>query len=244
MQISWLKTGWLLATAIAFFAMLFLNFPEIDLWFSGLFFDNGFGYRGNKIFGFIRYVFIDGLTILALLSIIMLIRSASIGKRRAISINVWGFMVTTFLVGPLLMANGLFKAHWGRARPANVDFFGGDLQFTPPLLIAQQCEDNCSFVSGEGSAIATFIIVFAVVFWPNLRGIWRQFTLYAVLPLSLFAISLRIITGRHFLSDTIFAALFCGLVAWALYRLFNMSRYRNAMTWTNLRNDLWKAKRP
>lgn len=227
---------------IAFFSVLFLNFPEIDLWASGLFFDDGFTLRKNEVFRFIRYVYIDGLTLFALLCLAMLIRAASIGKRRAIPLNVWGFIVATFLTGPILMANGIFKAYWGRARPANVEFFGGELTFSPPLLISNQCDSNCSFVSGEGSAIATFIIVFAIVFWPNLKGIWRNVALYLALPLSVFAICLRILTGRHFLSDTLFAILFCAVVAWGFYRLFNMRDHRRTVTWTNLRKDLSKQR--
>lgn len=227
---------------IAAFSVLFLAFPQIDLWVSALFFDeaDGFWLRRNPVFEFIRFFFIDGLSLLAVLVFGMLIRSALIGQRRAVPLQVWSFMTASFLLGPILLANGILKAFWGRARPADVEFFGGDAMFTPPLLITDQCAANCSFVSGEGSAIATAVIVLAVVLWPNLKGFWRAFSLWFVLPFSVFGIALRIITGRHFLSDTIFAVLFCGAIVWGLYRAFKMDQHRHALTWTAIRKDLSK----
>lgn len=242
MRLSWQASGWMLFAAIVVFSTLFLTFPQIDLWTSALFFDvaDGFWLRRNPVFEFIRFFLIDGLTLLAVLVLGMFIRSAFIGQRRAVPLNVWGFMTASFLLAPILLANGILKAFWGRARPANVEFFGGEATFTPPLIITDQCASNCSFVSGEGSAIATTLIVLAIVLWPNLKGFWQAISLWVVLPFSVFGIALRIITGRHFLSDTIFAILFCGVVVWGLYRLFKMDQHRHALTFTAFRKDLTK----
>ena len=242
MFMNWRQVGWLIAATLAFFTVLFLNFPKIDLWFSSFFFSGAFRQGNNLTFEFIRYLFIDGLTILAILSFVMLLRSWLIGPRRAVPLQVWGYIVATFLTGPIIMANGIFKAYWGRARPAEIEFFGGTSDFTPPILMADQCDRNCSFVSGEGSAIATFIIVYAVVVWPNLTRRWKAVTLYVGLPMALIGIALRIITGRHFLSDTVFAVLYCGAIAWAFFQIFDMRLFRRTFTWQNLKSDLSKAK--
>ena len=236
-------TGWSLIGAIGVFSLLFLAIPEIDLWFSALFFDEveGFSHVYNQSFGVIRHVFMYGLTLVALLTIGMLIRSLSIGKRRAVSLNVWWFMVASFMVGPIGFVNGILKTYWGRARPANVEYFGGDKTFTPPIMITDQCETNCSFVSGEGSAISAAILVLAIVLWANMTTLWRAISLYVVLPMSLFGISLRIITGRHFLSDTIFGALYCALIIWFFYGAFKMVEHRHDLTWTNFKRDISKA---
>ncbi len=236
-------TGWLLIGAIGVFSLLFLAVPEIDLWFSALFFDeaDGFSHVQDPAFGVIRNVFMYGLTLVALLTIGVLIRSLSIGKRRAVSLNVWWFMVAGFMVGPIGFVNGILKTYWGRARPADVEYFGGDKIFTPPMIITDQCETNCSFVSGEGSAIATAIIVLAIVLWANMTALWRAISLYLVLPMSLFGIALRIITGRHFLSDTIFGALYCALIIWFFYGAFKMIEHRHDLTWTNFKKDMSKA---
>jgi len=235
--------GWILIAAIGIFSLFFLVFPEFDLWFSALFFDeaNGFSYVRNPVFGVIRYVFIFGLTLAALLTVGMLIRSLSIGKRRAVPLNVWWFMVASFMVGPIGLVNGILKTFWGRARPADVEYFGGDKIFTPPMVITDQCDTDCSFVSGEASAIATAIIVLAIVLWANMTGLWRAISLYVMLPMSLFGIALRIITGRHFLSDTIFAALYSALIVWFFYGFFKMVEHRHDLTWTNFKKDVSKA---
>ena len=236
-------TGWVLIGAIGVFSLLFLVVPEIDLWFSALFFDEveRFSHAHNPVFGVIRNVFMYGLTLVALLAIGMSLRSLSIGKRRAVSLNVWWFMVASFMVGPIGFVNGILKTFWGRARPADVEYFGGDKFFTPPMVITDQCETNCSFVSGEASAIATAIIVLAIVLWANMTALWRAISLYVVLPMSLFGTALRIITGRHFLSDTIFGALYCALIIWFFYGVFKMVEHRHDLTWTNFKKDMSKA---
>jgi lipid A 4'-phosphatase len=241
--VSWRLTGWILIGAIGVFSLLFLMIPELDLWFSALFFEEAdrFSHAYNRSFGIIRNVFMYGLTLVALLTIAILIRSLSIGKRRAVSLNVWWFMVASFMVGPIGIVNGIFKTYWGRARPADVEYFGGDKIFTPPMIITDQCETNCSFVSGEGSAIATAIIILAIVLWANMTALWRTISIYVVLPMSLFGIALRIITGRHFLSDTIFGALYCGLVVWLFYAAFKMVEHRHDLNWTNFKKDMSKA---
>ena len=182
-----------------------------------------------------------GLSLVAVLTFGMFIRSLSIGKRRAVPLDVWWFMVASFMVGPIGLVNGILKTFWGRARPADITYFGGDKLFTPPMVIADQCETNCSFVSGEGSAIATAIIVLAIVLWANMTAMWRAISLYVVLPMSLFGVALRIITGRHFLSDTVFAALYCALIIWFFYRVFKMAEHRRDLTWTNFKKDISKA---
>lgn len=225
------------------FSLLFLTVPEIDLWFSALFFDevDRFSHAPDPIFRVIRVILMYGLELVALATIIILIRSLLIGKRRAVSLNVWGFMVASIMVGPIGFVNGILKTFWGRARPADVEYFGGSKTFTPPMVITDQCDVNCSFVSGEGSAIATALIVLAVVLWANMTAMWRAISLYVVLPMSLFGIALRIITGRHFLSDTIFGALYCALIVWFFYGVFKMAEHRHDLTWTSFKKDMSKA---
>ncbi len=242
--LSWKATGWWLAIVTVLLTALFLVYPDIDLqvstWFYDL--DGGFVHADSALLQFIRLTLIYTLALFALASLAMLIRSWLIGKRRAIPINVWGFMVATFLAGPLFLANSVLKTYWGRARPRDVAPFGGDMSFTPPWLMTDQCDIDCSFVSGEGSALAAGIIVLAIVLWPNLRGIWRWVAGFVVLPLMLLGIALRIIVGAHFFSDTVFAILLMALVAWVFYGLFNMQNYRHALTWTNLKKDLSKPQ--
>lgn len=228
---SWKNTGWMLAFLTAVSTRLFLKYPEMDIAVSAWFFDpeHGFYLEKNDLFQFIRQLYLKTMYLLVVVVTALLIRSYMIGARRQVPLNVWGFVAASFLVGPILITNTLLKAHWGRARPDDVLEFGGAAMFTPPVLISDQCSANCSFVSGEGSGISAMLIVLAVVLWPNLKGWWRALAL-ATVPLSLFAIALRVVTGRHFLSDTIFAILVSAIVAWGFYAIFNMKAHRHALT--------------
>lgn len=239
-SLTWFQTGIALVGLTLGFSVLFLSMPSIDLVVSGWFFDpvEGFMHASNPVFRFIRNFLIDGMRILALVVFLLTWQNGFLGVRRAVPFRVWGFISLNFLIGPIWMVNGVFKAYWGRARPVDVTYFNGDLAFSPPLLISDQCTNNCSFVSGEGSALATIIIVFAIVLWPNLKGIWRMAALYLALPLASFGIALRVITGRHFFSDTIFAILFGALIIWAYYRVFDMKNYRHALTWQAFTKDI------
>ena len=61
------------------------------------------------------------------------------------------FLLVVLFVGPGLIVNGIWKEHWGRARPFEVQNFGGEHQYTPPMQPAQECDTNCSFVSGHAA---------------------------------------------------------------------------------------------
>ena len=139
-----------------------------------------------------------------------------------IGARVWGYIALLYLLGPILLVNGLLKSFWGRARPADVVEFGGSQQFTPPYMPSDQCAANCSFVSGEGSA-ATALAVALLVLAPHVRRAlpsWA-FRVYVALSVAVPAIGLgmRLATGRHFLSDTLFAVLFVLGIAIALRRI-------------------------
>jgi lipid A 4'-phosphatase len=124
----------------------------------------------------------------------------------------WVFLFMALAIGPGLIANGILKDHWGRARPREVVQFGGRAFFTPPLIVAQQCATNCSFVAGD-AAFGFFLPTFAYVvrqrrsrrvFW-GLTGLG-----------SIFGVA-RIMMGAHFLSDVLFAAFFMYLISALLY---------------------------
>ncbi len=107
------------------------------------------------------------------------------------------FVVVVALLGPLLMVNGVFKEHWGRARPNDVAAFGGDSAYTPPLQPAAQCDSNCSFVSGHASAGFLFM---ALAWALRYRGL-----LVLGIVLGVAAGFGRMAQGDHFLSDVIFS---------------------------------------
>ena len=116
--------------------------------------------------------------------------------------------------------NSLLKNNWGRARPSDISLFGGDKEFTPAYLFTDQCGFNCSFTSGEGAGIATLAILTAFWFWPRLGRAGRLRLGASLAALVGLGAGLRIVVGRHFLSDTLLSILFCALVAVGLYKVF------------------------
>ena len=72
------------------------------------------------------------------------------------------FVVLAGIMGPGVVVNAVFKDHWQRARPYQVENFGGAQQFTRAAVITDQCDNNCSFVSGHvacGFFFATLLLV-------------------------------------------------------------------------------------
>ena len=54
------------------------------------------------------------------------------------------FIALGLVLGPIigcgLIANFYFKDNWGRARPYQIEEFGGNLIYTPPLIKSDQCK--------------------------------------------------------------------------------------------------------
>lgn len=80
--------------------------------------------------------------------------------------KVWrlplAFVVLAGIMGPGVVVNAVFKDNWQRARPYQVENFGGAQQFSRAAVITDQCDNNCSFVSGHvacGFFLSTLLLV-------------------------------------------------------------------------------------
>lgn len=209
------RLNWLLGITLAVSAV-FTAFPQVDIYVSGLFFRSGFWLAEIPVLETIRW----GLIWLMLAFAIGTLAALLLALIRRKPAKRLGYAVSVILVGPLLLVNTVLKDNWGRARPANVLPFGGDKEFTPAYLFTDQCETNCSFTSGEGGSIATVALLIGFLAWPKLGTSGRVWLGVALSLLVFVGAGLRVVTGRHFMSDTLLSALFCALVAMGLYRLF------------------------
>ena len=200
----------------------FSVFPSVDLAFSSLFFRPGEGFPVRSmawVEAFRNGVWdvVDGMFFVALGG--MLATAALKRKLLGQGARQWSYIVLLYALAPILMANGIFKAHWGRARPFDVVNFGGLHEFTPFWLPTDQCASNCSFVSGEVSGTTTLALAMLVL-GPGLarfigargQGIWSGVAI--LLPFVVAA--QRLASGGHFLSDVVFAALFTLAIALAI----------------------------
>jgi lipid A 4'-phosphatase len=211
------RASWLLLASALLAVATFSLFPGLDLWFSGLFWstEGRFFLRDWPPFHW-AYALLPAMTWMIVLALSVLLAFVVLAERPVGVLDRTRllFLLLSFALGPGLLANTVLKDHWGRARPSQVTEFGGEHSFTPPLLPADQCARNCSFVSGHG-AMAFSLIGFA--FLPAARQRRRQLAV-AALAFGGFVGLARIAQGGHFLSDTIFAGLLVTAVAWLLHR--------------------------
>jgi lipid A 4'-phosphatase len=109
------------------------------------------------------------------------------------------FVVVAGILGPGAVVNLVFKDHWQRARPYQVEAFGGPLQFTRAAVITDQCNNNCSFVSGH-VACGAFLVALGLVHRRR-RVAWALAGTAAGLVIA-FA---RFSDKAHWLSDALWA---------------------------------------
>lgn len=186
---------------VAAASAVFLVFPGIDLWFSDLFYraKGGFWLRRNDALGFFRAI--NDVVIAAVMVVLIasvVVKLARPERPSPVPPNTVVFLISTLVLGPLLLVNVILKNNWGRPRPVEVDLFGGDAPYVEVWRITDWCEYNCSFVAGEASS-AIWLVAVALVLPKSVR---RLATVVAIVYALLLSLN-RIAFGGHFLSDVV-----------------------------------------
>lgn len=122
------------------------------------------------------------------------------------------FLALAGTLGPGLVVNLGFKDHWQRARPYQVEAFGGEKQFTRAAVFADQCDNNCSFVSGH--VACGFFFVSLMLLHPRRRLRWAAAGVAAGLLIG-FA---RMSDVAHWLSDVLWACPITLLSSWIVWK--------------------------
>ena len=212
--------GWLLASVVlgVVFGVVLAAYPLIDLEVARLFFDDrksrfpvALTYEWNlvrQIANWIPYLLLAP-ALFALLRKIVFPQT-----KMLIAPSVVVFLVGSFMVGPGLTSNFLLKENWGRPRPNHVNQFAGAADFQPWWRPSGACEDNCSFVSGEASQ-AFWVIAPAALAPTQLRPI----AMGTAVVFGASVGAMRIVFGRHFVSDVIFAGVVTIAIVMALHFL-------------------------
>ena len=186
---------------IAFIAcvVFFLIFPETDLavarWFydpaSGFFLNDHFLVQTSyRVFADIHW-FIFFLLLWLLFASWYWRKTAEVQLRKKLL-----FMLLVLILGPGLVVSAL-KDHAGRPRPSQVSEFNGASEFKPAFVVSQECDRNCSFVSGH-AAIAFYMICLAWVLRDR-RWLWAGIMLGSYAGIG------RMAQGSHYLSDVVFS---------------------------------------
>lgn len=184
-------------------------YPPLDLIVSGWFYEPGKGFflADEPVFVFFHHVAVKGAWALgyafSLFTIIaFFLRSGFCGLQA----KSWLFLLLALMIGPVLIANGILKDHWGRERPHEITEFGGGARFSPALLPQPDAERNGSFISGDG-AFGFYLPCFAYLVPLGSRRAWSRRAFWGGMTAGgAFAFS-RIAMGSHFFSDNLFAAL-------------------------------------
>ncbi len=200
---------------------VFLAFPGIDIWFSGLFYDPGNGFVVSRLKGFtgFRDLLRNGTAVIAYGLVAVLVIKLVWPHRKALlrPCDIL-FILGTLAVGPGIVTNVVFKNHWGRPRPFRVEAFGGDQPFVGVWRITDYCQTNCSFVSGEGSSAIWLLTLIVLV--PER---WRPTATRLLLVLAVLLSLNRVAFGGHFLSDVLLAWWITLLIMAIAYRLLYVS---------------------
>jgi len=207
-----------------FFVLFFILFPKFDIFFSKLFFFEEKFISDKYIFiRSLRSFLKDLMIVISIVSLLLIIVNIFFKMKKKTFLKPRTKLILIgFLVGPVigcgLIANFYFKDNWGRARPINIQEFGGEKIYTQPFIISDQCERNCSWISGEASAAFSFITGTIILKSPI-------FFLLNII-FGIIVSFCRIAMGGHFLSDNIFAMIFMIYLA-ILYKylvLLNLKR--------------------
>ena len=198
-------------------AILFSALPSIDLavaaWFRA---DDGHFVFQRGVGRFARTVFMWSFAGFVILGVVGAWRGFWFEKLTIGQPTVaWTYLIVCFIAGPLLLTNVILKDNWGRARPKQVEDLGGTKIFTPALQPTDQCERNCSFISGEASSIFMLFFALAMLF-PTYQ---RQLAISGIVFGGVSGI-VRMGAGGHFLSDVVFAGVFMALTAYGVYAAF------------------------
>jgi lipid A 4'-phosphatase len=124
------------------------------------------------------------------------------------------FLLGSFVIGLGLTSNLLLKENWGRPRPNGIQQFAGTAHFQPWWQPGGTCKRNCSFVSGEASQ-AFWTMAPASLAPPQVRPL----ALGGAVVFGTAVGALRVVFGRHFVTDVVLAGVITLVVIVALYRL-------------------------
>ena len=123
------------------------------------------------------------------------------------------FVVLAGALGPGLLVNSGFKDNWQRARPYQVQPFGGTQQFTRATVMTDQCNNNCSFVSGH--VACGFFFASMMLAHRRRQRMWAFTGVTAGLVIGFS----RMADGAHWLSDVLWANPITLLCSWFIWKI-------------------------
>jgi lipid A 4'-phosphatase len=210
--------SWRFLAVFASIALFLISFPVADIWISSFFYRDGEWFLSD--YALLRFLYDDAPYITAFFvfccfalccaAFAWRVKARFLYARRYLLL----FLILSYALGPGLVVNTIFKDGFGRARPSQIEEFGGNKRFTPPLFITDQCDKNCSFSSGHATVGFYFVSLALILKGGASKAIFAFALFYG--GLIGFA---RVAQGGHFFSDVIFSFYFVYLTAKVLFYL-------------------------
>jgi lipid A 4'-phosphatase len=246
------RVRWSFRIGLAILVMLVLV-PAIDLNVSRLFYDEatGFIWRNQPVPEFLHNTIQVAARVIGTVTLLAFLYTAGrfVWSRTSTPLlwlgpRCWAFLFLGLVLGPGLVANVVLKDMWSRARPVQVEEFGGHQYYSPPMVLSNQCDKNCSFVAGD-AAMGFYLQIVAYV-------VARRFSgplLAAGMAAGLSAGLLRIGMGAHFFSDVIYAGVFMTLTIAGLHAAMfgsarTLDRWRRWTPWCDSRRPVLSWRSP
>lgn len=207
---------WGLAGLTGLVAAALLAWPRLDLTLMARIYDptGGFLLRGHPLSH--AYDELRAVLFPAIVLIILGAGGAALARRPLPGLP--GRRVLALLATLLVMVGGVqnlvFKEGFGRPRPKNTAVYGGELPYHPPLRPGGACAGNCSFVSGD-VGFATLVLGLALGVPGGRR---RRAALAGAGAFVLLVATERVLSGSHYPSDALVAALLTAAMLLGLER--------------------------
>ncbi|PID50234.1 MAG: hypothetical protein CR991_02425 [Proteobacteria bacterium] len=134
------------------------------------------------------------------------------------------YFLLVFVLGSGVLVNAVFKGHWGRPRPVQIEELGGTERYVPPVQYVAH-SDGHSFPSGHSSIGFGFIALYFI--WRRSHPLWARRLVWASVLFGCLIGFTRMAAGGHFLSDVMWSAFLMLFTAYCLSRSllmdFNLS---------------------
>lgn len=213
-KLSSLHAQWLLP--LLFLAAIAYFTPAIDLATASYFYDQTTNqFHSDAFYDFIYNWTVYPAQVIAVCATLFLVFSYYFTALRPYRRHTW-LLILPMAIGAGLLTHAVFKDHWGRPRPRQVEMFGGDQPFRPfyePNL-SLRISSYKSFPCGHCTMGFYF---FAVALLGRRLGKQHIFIGGLVLAFALGSLLglARIVQGGHFFSDVLVSGILMWLTALA-----------------------------
>ena len=198
------------------FSLIFIFFPQIDIFVAKLFYNPdsfySFAFYKTPLEQFL-YHSVKPIVIVIILSSLCIYLFNKLMKKHIFNLNTKAmiFIILTVSIAPGLIVNAILKENWGRPRPAQIKELGGTMNFSPAFIPTKQ--DGYSFSSGHTAA------AFSLIGFALLAKKRKKFYLTLVFVYGVVISLTRMAVGGHFLSDVVTSFFIVYITTLILYGL-------------------------